>query len=141
VSAVKRDPGAAVSQSASAQAQSAPGAAAGRSVARRKFLNQPIEIIGIKVDSKAEAKRYDELRFMLRNGVIRDLEVHPTFPLVIHEQNCGVYEADFAYVHPDTGERVVEDVKSPATRKLPTYRLKARMVWALYGLKIREVMA
>jgi hypothetical protein len=38
-----------------------------------------------------------------------------------------------------TGERVVEDVKSPATRKLATYRLKVRMVWALYGLRVREV--
>ena len=74
-------------------------------------------------------------------GEIRDLEVHPSFPLVIHEQDCGRYEADFAYTSVATGERVVEDVKSPATRKLPTFRLKVRLVWALYGIRVREVMA
>ncbi len=105
----------------------------------RKYKNQPVEINGIRFDSRKEGERYDQLRFMQRNGVIRDLEVHPRFPLVVHGQDCGVYEGDFAWVDPETGERVVEDVKSPATRKLPTYRLKRRLVWALYGLTIREV--
>lgn len=105
----------------------------------RKYKNVPIEINGIRFDSKKEAKRYDELRFMQRVNVIRDLEVHPRFPLVVNEQDCGTYVADFAYIDPETGERVIEDVKSAATRKLPTYRIKVRLVWALYGLRVREV--
>jgi hypothetical protein len=107
--------------------------------ARRKYGNKPIEINGIHFDSQKEGKRYGELRFMERNGVIRALEVHPRFPLVVHGEDCGVYVADFAWIDPETGERVIEDVKSAATRKLPTYRLKVKMVWALYGLRVREV--
>jgi hypothetical protein len=33
----------------------------------------------------------------------------------------------------------LEDVKSAATRALPTYRLKRRLLWALYGLTVQEV--
>jgi hypothetical protein len=105
----------------------------------RKFFNQPCEVNGIRFDSKAEAARYTGLYVAAQMGEIRDLEVHPRFPLVVHGEDCGAYIADFAYVVVATGERVVEDVKSPATRKLATYRLKVRMVWALYGLRVREV--
>lgn len=107
---------------------------------RSKFFNEPCEVNGIRFDSKAEAARYTGLYVAVQMGEIRDLEVHPKFPLVIHGQDCGYYEADFSYIVVATGERVLEDVKSPATRKLSTYRLKIRMIWALYGLKVREVM-
>ena len=73
-----------------------------------------------------------------RAGEISGLEIQPRFPLVVNGQDCGSYVGDFAYVTKD-GERVVEDVKSAATRKLPTYRLKRRLVWALYGLTVVEV--
>jgi hypothetical protein len=106
---------------------------------RRKFFNEPCEVNGIKFDSKAEAARYTGLYVAVQMGEIRDLEVHPRFPLVIHEQDCGYYEADFSYTVVATGERVVEDVKSQATRKLAVYRLKIKQVWALYGLRVREV--
>lgn len=105
---------------------------------RAKYGNKPVEINGIRFDSQKEGKRYDELRFMQRAGEIRSLEVHPRFPLVVHGVDCGVYEGDFAYVTTDDIP-VVEDVKSPSTRKLPTYRLKRRLTWALYGIEIREV--
>lgn len=107
---------------------------------RRKFHNVPVEIDGYRFDSTSEGNRYVELRLLERAGDIRQLEIHPRFPLVIHEQDCGVYIADFCYLTA-AGERVIEDVKSPATRKLPVYRLKKRMVWAVYGLEIREVVA
>lgn len=41
-------------------------------------------------------------------------------------------------VEPDWG-LVVEDVKSPATRKLPLYRLKAKLMKAIHGIEIREI--
>lgn len=107
---------------------------------RRRFHNVPTEFDGYRFDSKAEAARYIELRALERDGDIRQLEIHPKFPLVIHEQDCGVYIADFCYLTA-AGERVIEDVKSPATRKLAVYRLKKRQVWALYGIEIREVVA
>jgi hypothetical protein len=103
----------------------------------RKYRNEPTTVDGQRFDSKKEAERYGQLRLMEQAGEISDLLVHPSFPLVVHGQSCGDYIADFGYIR--DGQTVVEDVKSAATRKLPVYRLKARLVWALYGLRIREV--
>lgn len=108
--------------------------------ARRKYHNVKVEIDGLTFDSQAEARRYGELRLLERDGEIRELGHHARFPLVVHGQDCGYYEADFVYITRE-GERTVEDVKSPATRKLAVYRLKAKLVWAIYGLTVREVMA
>jgi hypothetical protein len=104
----------------------------------RKYHNVPTEVDGHRFDSKKEAERYAALVKAERAGEIRDLEIQPRFPLIVHQENCGAYVGDFSYVT-RAGEAVVEDVKSAATRKLPTYRLKRRLVWALYGLTIREV--
>jgi hypothetical protein len=117
-----------------------PGASTVARIRRPKFLNEPVEVMGIKFDSKAEAARYVGLAYALQAGEIRDLEVHPRFPLVVHEQDCGAYEADFSYIVTATGERIVEDVKSPVTRKLSTYRMKAKLLWAVYGLRVREIV-
>lgn len=104
----------------------------------RKYRNTPTVVDGHRFDSKKEAERYAALVAAERSGEIRDLEIQPRFPLIVHQENCGAYVGDFSYVT-RAGESVVEDVKSAATRKLPTYRLKRKLVWALYGLTIREV--
>lgn len=103
-----------------------------------KYGNRVTYVDGVAFASKKEAERFGYLRMLEQASVIRDLEAHPRFQLVVHEQDCGYYEADFAYIDAD-GQRIVEDVKSAATRKLPTYRLKVRLLWALYGLRVMEV--
>lgn len=45
--------------------------------------------------------------------------------------------AQYAYTEQD-GEMVVEDVKSPATRKKPEYVLKRKMMLFFHGIRIRE---
>lgn len=105
-------------------------------IQQRKYRNVPQQADGFTFDSIKERDRYWELKRQVEAGAICCLEVHPRFPLVVHGIDCGVYEGDFGYV--EGGTAVVEDVKSLATRKLPTYRLKRRLVWALYGLEIRE---
>ena len=104
---------------------------------RRKFNNQPTEVDGYRFDSRKEAERYATLRLLEQAGEISGLEIHPRFPLVVHGEDCGAYVGDFAYLDA-AGGRHVEDVKSAATRKLPTYRLKRRLLWALYGLTVEE---
>ena len=116
---------------------SAESLAALQTAKKRKYHNVPTTLDGITFDSKREAERYAELRLLEQAGEISALEIHPSFPLVVHGQDCGRYEGDFAYLDAD-GSRHVEDVKSAATRKLPTYRLKKRMVWAIYGLTVEE---
>src|SRR3990172_3854168 len=46
------------------------------------------------------------------------------------------YNPDFSY---RKSGLVVEDVKSPVTRKLPAYRLKKKLMLACYGITIVEI--
>ena len=93
---------------------------------------------GIVFDSKAEARRYSELRLLEKAGEIRDLELQPEYVLVYPfvykgKRFRGVkYRADFRYwtVPKPTGphifgELVVEDVKGMRT---PAYTIKKQFL-------------
>lgn len=54
------------------------------------------------------------------------------------EKEC-VYIADFVYTDSKTGELVVEDVKSEATKKKESYIIKRKLMLHVYGIKIKEV--
>lgn len=102
-----------------------------------KYNAKPTTIDGIRFDSKAEARRYDELKLLLAAGEITDLKTHPRFE--IWRKNASVihYEADFSYFDPAYGENVVEDVKGVKTS---VYRLKRKMFLAMYpDIKFVEV--
>lgn len=102
-----------------------------------KFNNIPTEVDGIAFASKKEARRYGELRLLEKAGAIRLLKVHPAFPLDVNGHPICRYVGDFQYV--ENGVEVVEDVKSPITRKHPVYRLKNKLFAAIHGFQIREV--
>lgn len=102
-----------------------------------KYRNSHVVVDGTTFDSKAEARRYQELKLMQAAGEITDLEAHPCYPLIVNGVKVGSYEADFRYVT-QGGETVIEDVKGVRT---DTYRLKKRLVEALYGIKVVEVQA
>ena len=91
---------------------------------------------GIKFDSKAEATRYCLLKRDEKLGIIFDLELQPAFPVVVEGKKICTYKADFSYI--DNGVRVVEDVKSPITAKHPVYRIKKKLVEAIYNIEIKE---
>lgn len=112
-------------------------AEAGGEVRPPKYANRKVEVDGIKFDSTKEAARYSQLRLLERAGHISGLEVHPKFPFVVNGHRVGSYSADFRYRQ--HGEVVVEDVKSPVTRKLPLYRFKIKLLKALHGVEVSEV--
>lgn len=86
--------------------------------------------------SRAEAKRFDILKVRERRGEIANLRCQPVFPLEINGIRIGVYKADYAY--DESGEAVVEDVKSEATMtEAATLRMK--VAEAVHGIKIRKV--
>lgn len=91
--------------------------------------------------SKKEAKRGADLELMEKLGQIVGLVKQPSFILIPKDElgPAVTYRADFMY-HPvgSTG-MVVEDVKSEATKKISTYRLKRRLLWKVYGIKITEI--
>lgn len=95
---------------------------------------------GIEHDSKKEAARWQELNLMLRARLIEDLQRQVRFELIPKqegERSC-TYIADFVYIDRKTGQKVVEDVKSPATRT-EAYRIKRKLMLLVHGIRIKEI--
>lgn len=103
-----------------------------------KYGNIATEIDGTTFASRKEARRYGELKLLEHAGEITGLKLHPAFPLDVNGKPVCRYEGDFEY-RTKGGERVVEDVKSEATRKNRAYRIKNKLFAALLGFEIREV--
>lgn len=116
-----------------------------KSVKRNKFNAQKIEFDGMTFDSKKEHRRYIELKAMQQRGEIYGLEHHTKFELAPKIKLEGEkrakpavrYFADFTYYIAD--KYIVEDVKSAATRKLPSYRTKKHLMKTVHGIDIKEV--
>lgn len=110
----------------------------------KKYGNHQVVVDDIGFDSKAEAKRYGDLKLLQTAGEIEDLLVHPKFVLDVNGVTVCTYTADFSYFRwawpvRDAGEKVIEDVKSVATRTT-AYRLKKRLMKAVLGIDIQEIM-
>lgn len=113
---------------------------------RNKFNAQKVELDGMTFDSKKEHKRYIELKAMQQRGEICSLEHHTKFELAPRTKLEGEkrakpalrYFADFTY-YISTGEYIVEDVKSAATRKLASYRNKKHLMKTVFNIDVREV--
>ena len=113
---------------------------------RSKYGNHKVMIDGILFDSQKEGDRYQELKTLQQYGVIRDLNRQVSFELIptqkdennrVIERAC-TYKADFVYTDAKTGKRVVEDVKSKAT-KTDVYRIKKKLLLYVHGIRITEV--
>lgn len=93
---------------------------------------------GVMHHSGMESRRCDELHLMQDGKLIAELEAHPQprLHLVVNDVHVCDYMPDFRYLDAETGEQVVEDVKGHATAE---YKIKARLVRALFGVEIREV--
>lgn len=105
-----------------------------------KYGNTPIRCReGMMHQSKAEARRCDELHILQAGGEISDLVAHPqpSYSLVVNGTKIATYRGDFEYSDRD-GNTVTEDVKGMRTE---VYALKARLFAALYGREIQEVRA
>jgi len=103
-----------------------------------KYGNKKTVVDGIKFDSLKEANRYCVLKLLDKADKIRGLEIHPLLRLVVNGRHVCDYEGDFSYYLPETGQRVIEDVKSEITRKNRAYRIKVKLVHACYGIEILE---
>jgi len=99
-----------------------------------KYKAQRTECDGKIFDSKKEAHRYGELKMLERSGIIANLELQPAFEIEVAGRRICKYRADFRYV--ENGAITVEDVKGVRT---PLYRLKKKLVEALYDVRIVEV--
>jgi hypothetical protein len=100
-----------------------------------KYRAIKTEVDGILFDSKAEARAYCNRKLMQQNGMISGLELQPAYDLIVNGVKVGRYIADFRYTLNSTGAVIVEDVKGVRT---PVYRLKKKLMLALYGISILE---
>jgi hypothetical protein len=101
---------------------------------------------GMAFDSKREARRYRELKILEQAGEITDLKCQVKFPLLPAQRLDGklieravVYLADFVYIDKE-GNKVVEDVKSPITRKNQSYILKRKMLLYFHAVILKEIL-
>ena len=114
---------------------------------RPKYLNRKTVVDGVTFDSRAEARRWHELLLLQGQGEIADLRRQVSFELVRGVRFPGApratpalrYIADFQYRVVGTDEIVVEDVKSAISKQLPAYRIKRHLMFALFGIVIKEI--
>jgi hypothetical protein len=103
-----------------------------------KYKNIKTVINGITFDSKKEAAYYGILKLKQKAILIDRFEMQVRYDLVVNNVNIGFYKADFVtYKHGKVFE--VIDVKSEITNKLPVYRLKKKLMKAIYGIDIVEI--
>ncbi len=113
----------------------------GTPVSRRggnKFGAVKTTVDNITFDSKAEARRYQELKAREAAGEISDLRTKCAacvFDLVVNGVRVSRFTADFVYT--EEGDRVVEDLKSGPT-KTRAYVMRRKLMKACFGIEIRE---
>lgn len=106
-------------------------------IKKNKFNAKKVLIDGITFDSTKEGRRYQDLKLLQSQGEINNLELQVKYSFVYNFITIGTYRADFVYFTKD-GTMIVEDVKSPITRKKADYRLRRRMMAAFFGIDILE---
>jgi hypothetical protein len=105
-----------------------------------KYRNKPFrDAAGVYWHSRKEYRHWLVLRAAEAAGLIRGLRRQVKYVLLVNGIEVGSYVADFTFFDAETDRVVVQDVKSPATRKLPLYRLKKALLRAVWGLTVEEV--
>lgn len=102
---------------------------------------------GTVLDSKREYNRYCELLLLQKAGEIRDLHVHPRYPITVGGIDIKIrskrypngrvltYVADFEYYERGQGgtrwRQVIEDVKMQSGHRTEVYKIKRALMEAM----------
>jgi hypothetical protein len=113
-------------------------------VKKRNYLNSVETVVdGIVFLSKKEAKRYEQLKYLEKAGVIKDLKLQPQFLLLApfvdidkRKHRAITYTADFQYWDNELKMEIVEDVKG---FKTDVYKIKKKLFLNKFALHLREV--
>lgn len=106
----------------------------------QKYANQPIEVDGIKFDSKAEARYWNILKTRQKAGEIKNVQRQVVFELAPAVKIGGRmrpplrYIADFVF--DEAGKIVVADVKGAVP---DAYRIKRHLMKSVHGIDILEI--
>ena len=112
---------------------------------KSKYRNRITYVGGVRFDSEREAERYQVLMIRLGAGEIEKLKLQPEFTITEsymlpdgRRVKAQRYRADFSYVVKNTGEYVVEDVKTEGT-KTQVFINKAKLLYEKYGIVVALV--
>jgi len=112
-------------------------------VKKPKYKNKKTVVDNIEFDSKKEANRYFELKFLLKVGEIKNLEFQPKYILIDDFKDFeGIwhrkiaYIADFRYWDVKKEKEIVEDVKGMKTE---VYRIKKKLLLHKFNIHFREI--
>lgn len=98
-----------------------------------KYRSKRTVIDGHSFASKKEMRRYGELKLLEGAGEISRLWYQHRLPIHVCGELVCTYVADFTYEQ--AGKSVIEDCKGFRT---PVFKLKKRLVKAVYGIEILE---
>ena len=107
-----------------------------RGIKTSKYKNIRTEADGIKFDSSKEAKYYGILKLRKAAGELT-FERQVKYDFTINGILVCAYVADFVLTI--SGKKEVVDVKSEISRKNRAYRIKYKLMKAVYGVDIIEV--
>lgn len=97
---------------------------------------------GILFASKAEMRRYQELRLLEKAGKIKDLicqpkfELVPAFTLLKKQYHAMYYYGDFQYYDCEKKKKIVEDVKGVET---DVFKMKEKLMAYRHHIEIHKV--
>jgi hypothetical protein len=103
-----------------------------------KYKNFKTVINGITFDSKKEAAYYGILKLKQKAKLIDSFQMQVKYDLIVNGIKIGFYKADFVTYKGGVVLEVI-DVKSEMTKKLPVYRLKKKLIKAIYKIDIIEI--
>ena len=127
-----------------------------------KYHSKKVIVNGNTYDSRKEYRRFCELSLLQKAGTITELQTQVRFELIpaqyaeyptgeyykrgdkkglpkikrVCVEQSVVYVADFVYYR--NGKKIVEDVKSLATKKKESYIIKRKLLLWVHGIKIKE---
>jgi hypothetical protein len=103
-----------------------------------KYRARKVTVDGMTFDSQGEHRKWCELRLLEKTGAIRNLERQVRIPLNVNGKKICAVVIDFAWFEGD--RRIWADFKSEYTRKLPVWRIKKKLIEALYPVvQLREL--
>lgn len=99
---------------------------------RNKYGAKKCKIDGYTFDSLKEGKEYGHLKLELLAGDIKDLKIHPSYPIFINDKLVCKVELDFEYYDNRRKKIRYIDVKGFET---DISKLKKKMIEAQLGIE------
>lgn len=104
-----------------------------------KYRARKVEIDGIVFDSKAEAKYYRQLQLQVAAGEIESFDCQVPYALIVNGDLVATYVADFVTYEKGAPSCVIDVKGYTKGQAYAMFRLKQKLVKALYGIDVKVV--